>query len=210
MNTYLVILAIVLISGFILLISKPNLKKYEGWLTNIAIASTLGILICVILMCFDLRIKGRFSTSLIGILFLISTVFLFSITKKRKVKVFTGLVTIPMTILGLLNIFSESWLIILLIPYFIFQAPKLKSQIDELHNIEIRDGGFLSCGESLIITKSYLIFFDKQIYVDNNHCTRGIYKVETTVFNDSKCVFQIYHDAEYIDENPYRHEIDIR
>jgi len=210
MKIYLIIIGVTIVTGFILMISKQDFKKHEDWLTNLVIASAIGALICVILMFFDLKIKGRYTTSLIAIAFFISNIILFSITTQKRMKILTGIVSIPTIIFFLLSIFSESWLIFLLIPYFLFQAPKLKSQIDENHNVEIRDGGFLSCGESLIVTQSYLGVFDKLVHFGTNHCAREIYKVETIEFNDSKYVFNIFHNCDIQDENPLRYEVDFK
>ncbi len=56
---------------------------------------------------------------------------------------------------------------------------------------EVRVGGFMACGESLVITESKLGILDKQKYVGNNSCVTGINKIETKKFNNNVADFLI-------------------
>ncbi|WP_299611472.1 hypothetical protein, partial [uncultured Aquimarina sp.] len=49
-----------------------------------------------------------------------------------------------------------------------FHPPKAKFDLNKKHNIEVRDGGFMACGESLFITESTMLILDKIKYVGNN------------------------------------------
>jgi len=77
-----------------------------------------------------------------------------------------------------------------------------ENKINDSYYIKTYVGGFLACGESIRITKSTFMIFDKTIY-QNNLCIKGITKIETIDFNDKSADFQIFHDMELDSENPY-------
>jgi ABC-2 type transport system permease protein len=87
-----------------------------------------------------------------------------------------------------------------------FEPPIAKFEINQNHNVEVRVGGFLACGESLVITKTQFGILDKQQYVGNNSCVTGIDKIETLEFKENNVVFLIYHDGKNEFENPYKYE----
>ncbi len=209
MNKYLFILASSIVVGILIFSFRKKLNLNEDWIMKVLIYSFVGVSICTILMFFDLRIKGRYTTSLIGIVFIISSFVLFSITKTRKRRVLSGIVTIPLTALGILSLVHEGWLIVLLIPYLIFQAPLAKSEINKSHNAEIRYGGFFACGESIYVTKTFFGLLDKQVHVGNNHCVKGIYEIETITFNDKKYEFLIHHTDSDETESPYNYLVEL-
>jgi len=85
-----------------------------------------------------------------------------------------------------------------------------KSEINDNHNVEVRIGGFLACGESLVITESKFGILDKQQYVGNNSCVTGIDKIETIEFKENNVEFLIYHDGKTEFENPYKYQPEIK
>ena len=91
-----------------------------------------------------------------------------------------------------------------------FQPPINKFKINNNHNVEVRNGGFFACGESLVITKSAFVILDKEQYVGNSSCIIGINKIETLEFNENKAEFLIYHNGETEFGNPYKYSAEIK
>lgn len=89
-----------------------------------------------------------------------------------------------------------------------FEPPIAKFEMNDNYNVEVRVGGFLACGESLVITESKFGILDKQKYVGNNSCVTGINKIETLDFKENKAEFLIYHDGNTEFENPYRYQVE--
>lgn len=193
-----------------LIFKKYDFPKLEKVIRKISFYSLIGILICVVLLIFDFRLKGKYTTSIIGLTFLISTILLFGLTKRNLTKILSGILTIPIFIFGILSFYSEIGLVFF---YFIsipFQAPMAKSEINDNHNVEVRIGGFLACGENLVITKSQFGILDKQQYAGNNYCVTGIDKIETIEFKENNVEFLIYHDGKTEFENPYKYQPEIK
>ncbi|MGY3795693.1 hypothetical protein ACWNT5_23160 [Aquimarina sp. 433] len=172
--------------------------------------SLIGILICALLLVFDFRFKGKYTTTIIGLTFLISTILLFGLTKKIQTKILSGILTIPVTIFGISSLIWEMPIIFFYLLAMPFHPPKAKFDLNKKHNIEVRDGGFMACGESLFITESTMLILDKIKYVGNNACVTGINKIETLDHKENKVEFLIYHDGKTEFENPYKYQPEIK
>jgi predicted membrane protein len=206
------IVLITIFSGVSLVLNfiKYDFPKLEKVIYKISLYSLIGILICVMFLVFDLRLKGKYTTSIIGLIFLLSTILLFGFTKKRLAKIMSGILTIPIFVMGILSPFSDMGFVFFYLITLPFQPPLAKSEINEDHNVEVRVGGFLACGESLVITKSQFGILDKQQYVGNNYCVTGIEKIDTIEFKENKVEFLIYHDGKTEFENPYKYQTEIK
>ena len=196
--------------SLVLIFKKYDFPKLEKVIRKISFYSLIGILICVLLLVFDFRLKGKHTTSIIGLTFLLSTILLFGLTKKSLAKILSGILTIPMFIFGILSLFAEIGVLFFYLVTLPFQSPMAKSEINKNHNVEVRVGGFFACGESLVITKTHFGILDKQQYVGNNSCVTGIYKIETIKFKENNVQFLIYHDVKTEFENPYKYQPEIK
>ncbi len=204
MNAFFIIVFSTILSSIILWITKFESKKFENILLKVVLISFFGLIFCLILMSNEYQLKGRYTTYIIGLSFGLSTMLLFGLTKKLVLKIFTGLIAIPAIILGIMTIFWRGTILFFFILYTIFQPPLAKFKINEFYNMEVKEGGFKSCGESIHFTKSIYGILDKQIYVSNNACVIGIYRIETLVFNTKEYDFLIFHDGTFDKANPYR------
>ena len=193
-----------------LIFKRYDFPKLEKTIRKISFYSLIGILICIVLLVFDFRLKGKYTTSIIGLIFLLSTILLFGLTKKNLTRILSGILTIPIFIFGISSLFSEIGFVFFYLITLPFQAPMAKSEINKNHNVEVRIGGFLACGESLVITKSQFGILDKQQYVGNNSCVTGIDKIETIEFEENNVEFLIYHDGKTEFENPYKYQPEIK
>ena len=210
MTTFIVLMTIFSGISLVLIFKKYDFPKLEKVIRKISFYSLIGILICAVLLVFDFRLKGKYTTSIIGLTFLLSTILLFGLTKKNLTKIFSGILTIPIFVFGVLSLFSEIGFVFFYLITLPFQSPMAKSEINENHNVEVRVGGFFACGESLVITKSQFGILDKQKYVGNNSCVTGIDKIETIEFKKNKVEFLIYHDGKTGFENPYKYQPEIK
>ncbi|BAO76450.1 hypothetical protein [Winogradskyella sp. PG-2] len=210
MTTFIILITIFSGISLVLIFKKYDFPKLEKVIRKISFYSLIGILICAILLVFDFRIKGKYTTTIIGLTFLLSTILLFGLTKKSLTKVLSGILTLPMFVFGILSLFSEVGLVFFYLITLPFQSPMAKSEINENHNVEVRVGGFFACGESLVITKSQFGILDKQQYVGNNSCVTGIDKIETLEFKENNVEFLIYHDGKTEFENPYKYQPEIK
>ena len=193
-----------------LILTKSDFPNLELVIKKISIYSLIGILICSVLLIFDFRLKGKYTTTIIGLTFLLSTILLFGLTKKNLTKVLSGILTIPMFVFGILSLIWEMPIVFFHLIAFPFQPPFAKSEINNNHNVEVRVGGFMACGESLVITKSQFGILDKQQYIGNNSCVTGITKIETLEFTENEVEFLIYHDGKTEFKNPYKYQPEIK
>ncbi len=210
MTTFIVLITIFSGISLVLILKKYDFPKLEKVIRKISFYSLIGILICVVLLAFDFRLKGKYTTSIIGLTFLLSTILLFGLTKKNLTKVLSGILTIPIFIFGILSMFWEMGFVFFYLITLPFQPPFTKSEINANHNVEVRVGGFFACGESLVITKSQFGILDKQQYVGNNSCVTGITKIETIEFKENEVEFLIYHDGKTELKNPYKYKPEIK
>lgn len=210
MTIFIVLITIFSGISLVLILTKYDFTKLEKIVRKISFYSLIGILICVLLLVFDLRLKGKYTTSIIGLTFLLSTILVFGLTKKSTTKVLSGILTIPIFIFGILSLFWKMGFVFFYLITLPFQPPFSKSEINENHNVEVRNGGFFACGESLVITKSKFGILDKQHYVGNNFCATGIYKIKTLKFKENNMEFLIYHDGKTEFENPYKYQPEIK
>ena len=65
----------------------------------------------------------------------------------------------------------------------------------------------MSCGESIRLTETYYLLFDKIIYRDDSLCLRGIDEIEIVHFDANSGTFLIHHDGEMNSENPIEYTI---
>ena len=86
MTIFLILITISLGISLFLILRKVNLPKLEKVVKKISFYSLIGIIVCLILMIYDLRIKGKYTNSIIGITFILSTILLYGLTKKMKLK----------------------------------------------------------------------------------------------------------------------------
>ena len=210
MTTFIVLITIFSGVSLVLTLKKYDFPKLEKVIRKISFYSLIGILICVVLLVFDFRLKGKYTTSIIGLTFLLSTILVFGLTKKSLTKVLSGILTIPIFILGISSLFWEMGFVFFYLITLPFQSPFAKSEINANHNVEVRVGGFFACGESLVITKSEFGILDKQYYVGNNFCVTGIDKIETLEFKENNVEFLIYHDGKTEFETPYKYQPEMK
>lgn len=210
MTTFLVLIAIFLGTSLVLILTKSDLPKLEKVIKRISFYSLIGISICGLLLVFNFRFKGTYTTTIIGLTFLISTIILFGLTKKKRTKILSGFLTIPLVIFGISSLIWEMPIIFFYLLTMPFHPPKAKFEISKKHNIEVRDGGFMACGESLFITESSFLILDEIKHVGNNSCVIGINKIETLSFEENKVEFLIYHDGKTQFENPYKYKPEIK
>ncbi|WP_272023416.1 hypothetical protein [Olleya namhaensis] len=210
MTTFIILITVFSGISLVLILKKYDFPKLEKVIRKISFYSLIGIFICVVLLAFDIRLKGKFTTSIIGLTFLLSTILLFGLTKKNLIKSLSGILTIPMFIFGIISLFWEIGFVFFYLIALPFMAPLAKSEINQNYNVELRVGGFMACGEKLVITKSLFGILDKQQYAGINHCVTGIDKIETLEFKENNVELLIYHDGKTGIENPYKYSAEIK
>jgi hypothetical protein len=210
MITFLILITIAFAISSILLLTKNDFPKIEKILKRISFYSFIGVAISLLLLIFEFRLKGTYTTPIIALTFVVSTILLFGLTKNTLTKVLSGLLTIPFFVFGILSLIWELPIAFFNLIALPFEPPMAKFIINENHNVEVRVGGFFACGESLVVTKTMLAILDKQKYVGNNSCVRGIHKIETIELNEHNAEFLIHHDGETEFDNPYKYKAEIK
>ena len=206
MSLFISLIVLALGVSGILLLTKTRFPKAEKLLSRIALLSLVVMILCVVLLSNDLCLKGAYTSAIIGVVFLLTTLVLFGLSKRTTTKIWSGLITIPVFICCLLSLFDKGYLFFFYLLALPFAPPIATYDVDETHQVEVHDGGFMACGESLVLTESTCFLFDKQRYAGNNHCVTNIYKVETVAFDENKATFLIHHDESRNIENPYTYE----
>ena len=210
MTLFLTLIGISLSTSVLLMLIKPELPKVENIVSKISWYSFIGVVLCSVLLFFDLRLKGRYTASIIGLTFITSTILLFGLTQKPLRTLLTGIIAVPNFIFGILSIFLEGPLVFFYLMAIPFEYPMAKFEIDSSHNVEVRVGGPFACGESLTLTRSTLGVLDKQYYLGNSLCVTGIDQIETKLINENEVEFLIYHDGKREFESPYRYRTEIK
>ncbi|MBK6963182.1 MAG: hypothetical protein IPH20_04390 [Bacteroidales bacterium] len=187
---------IVIVTGFNLVpqLTKKRFPKTEKAVTRILTIISLTFLVLSILLHYGYSLKGLYSNSIIGVVFILISLIYFVIVKNTWNKLYTILLLTPLIMVSLYNL--------------VFIKKISEYRINNEYRIEAIIGGFLSCGENIKITKSALLIFDKEVFYDYGICLRGIEKIVTVEFNEKRAEFLIYHDGERNPENPFRYQIE--
>ncbi|WMI68203.1 hypothetical protein [Mangrovimonas sp. YM274] len=173
---------------------KKEYPKTEKMISRIVLISSLSFLILVLLSFIEIKLKGLYTNSIIGLTFLISSLIYIATKKNTKNKMVSIVFLFPLILVSL---------------YFQFFNKNLGTyKINDELNIKISQEGFLACGEIIRLTKSSLLIFEKELIYDSSQCLRGINRIETIEFNDKRAEFLIYHNGEMDSENPYHYEIE--
>ena len=180
--------------NLILELIKKEYPKTEKIITRIVFYATIIFLILILLSFVGIRFKGLYTNTIIGLTFLISSLFYFATKKNTRNKIISIVILFPLILAGF---------------YFQFFYQNLGTyKVNDELNIKISQEGFLACGEIIRLTKSRLLIFEKELTYDSNQCLRGIDRIETIEFNDKRAEFLIYHNGEMDSENPYHYEIE--
>ncbi len=180
----------------------------QGAIRQVAIYFLALSVLCVVLLFFDFRLRGFFTTTMIIWTFLISTILLFGLSQDHRTKLLSGFIAIPIGALTIWSMFFSIALFPIHVLLNPFSPPMLKLEINSHYQIEVREIGFLACGESLIVTESVFGIFEKQIYLDNSPCVTGIYSIETVDFNKKFASFLIFHDGKRVGvKNPHKFQV---
>lgn len=203
---------IILIGLFALVSLLPFFIKFKEpiWLNYLKMAvliALVGMVLNLGLMHFGYRLKGAYTSWILALVFWGGTLLIFGFSKSPKTQMLAGLLAIPTYGMALLAVVYKPTLLVFYFFWLLAQPPLATSQVNEEYHIEIRDGGFLACGESLYVMQSHYGVFNKEIYVGNNHCVQGIHKVEMLEHNSEKFVFLIHHDGNALKENPYTYTV---
>ena len=193
--TFILILSLFLIGlNLIPELIKRDSNNLERAIRNILVVSTFLFLTVVFLPLVGLRLKGLFTSRLIGIVFLTTSLVYFAVNKNTWKKVFFVMTLLPL---------------ILLESFLLFMNENLGSyEVNDTLEIKVTQEGFKSCGETVRLTKSWFFLFDKELVSITDLCLVGISDIETIAIDDSKATILIYHNGERDSENPYLLEIE--
>lgn len=103
------------------LITKLEIPTIEKALKKVSIISLLASIACIILMFFNLRLKGAYTTSIIGSTFILSTILLFGVSNNSRIRMFCGMLTVPIGIIGILSLIWNSFSAFFLILFLLFK-----------------------------------------------------------------------------------------
>ena len=196
MTAILIFIVIIIGLNLIPQLTKKNFPKTEKAIIQILILTTVTFIILTILLFNGFKLKGLYSNSIIGLIFILISLSYFLIVKYTKRKLVSIFLLIPVVLLSIyLQVFNQT-----------VGCFKITNDL----NIVISREGFLGCGEIIRLTTSKFGIFDKELIYDSNQCLRGISKIETVEFNNKQAKFLIYHNGEMDSENPYHYEIDNR
>jgi len=188
----LFLISLFIIAGLNLIPNITNFKstEIEKNISLVLLSSLLLNLTIIVLFFNDIKIKGFYTNSIIGITFIITCLIFFTIVRNNWKKLLKVILLIPIIALTLFTLF--------------FSQSIAKFKINQDYNIQIVNRGFLGCGESLKIFKTKYFIFEKVIQNKNNLCVQGIYDIKTTKFNEEQAEFLIFHNGKFESENPVK------
>jgi ABC-2 type transport system permease protein len=193
MTIILIFIATIIGLNCIPLLINRHLGKLETVISRVLLITTIIFGFLTILTFLDYRLKGINTNSIITLIFIVSCLFYFTLIKITWKKLIKSFLLLPMILLSINSL--------------IFGETIYENKINDTYDIKTYIGGFLACGESIKITKTEFVVFDKTIYQKSSLCLKGIDKIESLEFNESRAEFLIYHDGEMDSENPYKYEI---
>jgi ABC-2 type transport system permease protein len=173
---------------------KRNFPKWENRIGKILIFSAIFFGLFTILSFEGYCIKGVYTYTIIGVIFILTTLSYFATVKYTKRKLIIVIIMSPI-------IFCAIFFLMIL------GEITVKLKINETYKIEISNGGVLVCGDTFKITKSKYGIFEKTLFCDKSLRLSGIKKIKILKFNENLANFLIYHDGKMDSENPYRYEI---
>ena len=191
----LIIIFLIIVIGLNLIpqFSSKHFPKTESFISKILIAYSLGYVFISILEFSGYQLKGAFSYKLLSIIFIAVCIVYFVIVKNTKKKLITVVLLIPLILISFISIILINAL--------------YQNSITKQHKIQTNVTGIMSCGESIRLTETSYLLFDKIIYRDDSLCLRGIDKIETIHFDANSGTFLIHHDGEMNSENPLEYTI---
>jgi ABC-2 type transport system permease protein len=195
-------IAIIIFIGIIIglncipLLTKLSFPKTEKIIKRILIVSTVLLLIFLTFEVSGYKLKGLYTFAIIGMIFIIFALIYFAIFKNTKKKIMIVFLLTPLIVLSIF------------IP--VFNQTIYKNTINEKYNIEIREGGFLACGETLKITEPKFGIFDKEVFHENSLCLQGVNKIKVLEFDEKLAKFLIYHNGNMDSENPCLYEMELK
>src|SRR5688572_29199541 len=138
MTALLMLIMVVIGLNFIPQLTKKNFPKTEKALTQILILTTVIFLILTILLFNGFKLKGLYSNSIIGLIFILASFLYFAVVKNTKRKLVSILLVIPVVLVSMyLQIFSQT-------------VGRFKLN-DDLSIVVSREG-FLGCGDIIRLT----------------------------------------------------------
>lgn len=196
MEVIIIFLFIVFALNCVPLLIKNSSPRLERTLIQISNYTLIIFLVFTVLLFCGYRLKGIYTNTVLGVVFILSSALLFTFVKHSRKK--------------LLRILIYSPLIFLSIFILMFVRVKSEFNINDTYKIQIGSGGFLGCGNSFNISESKFGVFDHVVYNEGSLCLQGIDKIDVLNFEGNYGEFMIFHDGEFDSENPFRLEVDIK
>lgn len=175
-------------------LTKWNFPKTEKAINLTLFYTTVTFFVLTVLAFKGYTLKGLYSNTIIGLLFIATTIIYSVLTKNTRRKLITVLILIPLI---LLSVFT-----------FLFGRTIYESKIADGYKIQVTTGGIMSCGELIHLTETKLLIFDKEIVYESSLCLREIEWIEIIDFDQNSAEFLIYHNGEMDSENPYKYTIE--
>lgn len=194
MTALVIFILIVIGLNLIPHLTKWNFPKVEKEIYRILILTTVTFFVLTVLFFNGYKLKGLYSNSIIGIIFITTTITYFVLAKSTKRKLITVVILIPLILLSLFTL--------------LFGRTIYESKIADGYKIQVTTGGIMSCGELIHLTETEFLIFDKEILYESSLCLREIKRIETVNFDEDSAEFLIYHNGEMDSENPYKYKIE--
>ena len=168
---------------------KPKTKLLEKYVTIIHF-SFFGLAILTLAVLFQgLRFIGQYTNSAIGLIFLASGIILFGLTTSKIIKLYSGLIAIPVLLSEISLLLGSSALLLpALIGYLMFAAPLQKEKINDRYNLEVHEGGIMAPPNLFYLTKRTFLIFDRQIHLTGTEHYSHISKLEIVSFTENENV----------------------
>ena len=194
MTALVIFILIVIGLNLIPHLTKWNFPKVEKTIYRILILTTVTFFVLTVLSFNGYKLKGLYSNSIIGIIFITTAITYFVLAKSTKRKLIKVVILIPLILLSLFIL--------------LFGRTIYESKIADGYKIQVTTGGIMSCGELIHLTETEFLIFDKEILYESSLCLKEIKRIETVNFDDDSAEFLIYHNGEMDTENPYKYKIE--
>jgi len=170
-----------------------DLLNFNRLILNLLIPIALLTLLAFVLSMSGYKLKGFYAYKILGLGSIVTSILFLATEKKIKLKIIANFLLIPLMLIGVYNTLL----------YHKTGTYKLNADLD----LVVSQEGFLGCGETLRITQTQFLIFDKELKIDSRQCLKGITEIEPLEVNDQSIELLIYHDGVNDSENPYHHKM---
>jgi hypothetical protein len=199
MTTLLILTTLAIFLSTWFLFKKPKTKSLEKVLAFIHFALLLLLVLTIALLMQNLRFAGQFTNTLIAVAFLISGIILFGMTTSKIVKIYSGLIAIPVFLTEVSLLFGATPLLLpAMVAFLMFAPPRQKEPINSQYNLRVHQGGIMAPPNLFYLTQRKGLLDRQFLLTSSAEHFDNISKLEVVSFTkEMHVICKIYGESKH-------------